>query len=225
MNWDKIDIKNENLYVLIGNGRIILTMETCHLINNFDDYNYVEFYKTKINRVTYLGLLFVKDETPGSSKIVKGVNGSGAVINNALLIRNIYGAEGLASTYIKKSVLPDDDNPNMIVIHNNYSPVFEYGKDKKIRKKRIGTLLNDKWLIVSCCGHAPNGKKYPTYHIRNIEDGSEMDVSVRVVADVDKGLTTIDNIIMSHKVGVNRWRGLSARKKARAFKNIQRKKV
>ena len=221
--WNEIDTSSEHAdkspFAAIGNGRLKLSIGACRLIKDFNRCNYVIFAKAKKDRVLFVGLRFGKIETQTSFRVYKESDDEyGATIIASDLLNTLYGDESTSSEYTKHEVILDPANSDTLVVYYNYKKKYyieENGAKKRIRTKRINTIIDKEWKILYSKNHSSTGKKYPVYIIKNINTGEEMEISTRALSDIEKGLTSVEKIKLCREIGVNTYRGkrMAAKKK------------
>ena len=227
--WKEIDVSRDHIetdpFASIGNGRIKLSIGACKLISNFDSYYYVTFTKAKQDRIYFVGLRFEQRKSENSFKVIKDNDGEfGATILASDLLRVLYGEESVAETYTKHEVIVDPDNSNTLVVYYNYKKRYKIRSEnyvKPIRSKHIGTIIDKEWKVMSSRGKAQSGKNYPTYLVKNINTNEEMEISTRALSDIEKGLTTIENIKTSREIGVDSYRGMRRAAKKKRINRIE----
>lgn len=223
MEWSEIDITSEKIgkdkYVAIGNGRIKISKGACDLIKDFDKCDYVTFLRAKKDRILFVGLRFEQNETNNSLKIDKDEDEAyGAIIYARDIVETFYGEEGKSKSYTKHLVDFDPKNPNILVIYYNYRKqyIILNGLNKPMRQKHIGVVIDKEWKVLSSYNHTKeNGKKAPMYKLKNINTGEEISISSRALIDIERGLTTIENIKLARTIGIASYLGKrrSAKKK------------
>ena len=213
--WKEIDISSEHIetdpFASIGNGRLKLSIGACKLINNFDSYYYVTFTKAKQDRIYFVGLRFERRKSKNSFRLIKDNDGEfGVTILASDLLKALYGEESTAETYTKHEVIVDPNSANTLVVYYNYKKKYSIRSDdqvKRIRSKHIGTIIDKEWKVISCSGKAQNGKRYPTYIVKNINTEEEVEISTRALIDIERGLTSIESIKTSREIGVASYLG------------------
>ena len=228
MKWKEINIKTEKNetepFVAIGKGKIKVSKGACSLIDNFDKCTFVTFMRAKKDRIYFVGLKFSETPNPNAYVFLRPESKIfGAVIVARDLIRTLYGKEGVADKYTKHSITMDRDKPNMLVIYYNYKNHYYLDNDasRPVRTRHIGSIVNDEWLVVSSSPKDENGKKSPTYLLRNINNGEEIRISTRALADINRGLTTVENIKLCRKIGINSYRGIRRAEKKERIKLLK----
>ena len=78
--------------------------------------------------------------------------------------------------------------------------------------------MNDIWLVASCSSSTSDGKKRPTYILRNIETGREIEVSSRAIFDIEAGVTTVENVLAFRYWGRKSWMAYMTTEKAKQRK-------
>lgn len=224
MNWEEIKNNSKkpdnNMFAVVGRGRIKLSRAVCQSINCFDECNYATFLRAKRDRVYFVGLKFCKANKGNAIKIIKNENGVyGVSIIAPDLIGTLYGEEGSAKEYTKHNVVFDPKDPDIVVIYYNYKTKVYIGDDedeRPIRGKHIGNIVDKEWKVIRCFSKNESGKNSPMYLLRNVNTGEEIKIFVRALIDIEKGYTTIEKIKLSHRIGVGRYCGkMRAAKKKR----------
>ena len=227
MEWKDIDISSEKIendsFADIGNGRIKLSIGACKLIKDFDGCSYVAFKKAKQDRIYYIGLKFCQFKTDHSYELIKVKDDTyGAVIIAEELIKALYGPEGASESFTKHDVILNKEDSRMLIVYNNYKRKY-YIRDekgpKRVRGKHIGTIIDKEWKVISSCAIDEEGKKSPTYLLKNVCTKEEIKISSRALFDIEKGLTTVDNLKLSRRIG---YRSYLGRRRAAKKKRIQR---
>ena len=227
--WKEIDISSEHIetdpFASIGNGRLKLSIGACRLINNFDSYYYVTFTKAKQDRIYFVGLRFERRKSKNSFRLIKDGDGEfGVTILASDLLKALYGEESTAETYTKHEVIADPNSANTLVVYYNYKKKYSIRNGdqvKRMRSKHIGTIIDKEWKVISCSGRAQNGKKYPTYIVKNINTEEEVEISTRALIDIERGLTSIESIKTSREIGVASYLGKRRAAKKKRISKIK----
>ena len=69
--------------------------------------------------------------------------------------------------------------------------------------------------MASCSSSTSDGKKRPTYTLRNIETGREIEVSPRAIFDIEAGVTTVENVLAFRYWGRKSWMAYMTTQKAK----------
>lgn len=124
MEWTTVKISTANKgrntpFASIGFGRISLNAAACELIEDYDQYSYVELLKAKDN-FNCIGIRFLKDSVLDSIKIsrktVKGKIISGVSIENKKTVEDLFGMNGIANKATRYNVEKDKDSNNILII-------------------------------------------------------------------------------------------------------------
>lgn len=228
MDWKEIDISSDKIendsFAEIGNGRIMLSIGACKLIKDFVACNYVSFRKAKKNRIYYTGLKFCQFKTDSTYEIHKIKDDKyGAFVVAKDLVNTIYGPEGTSKEYTKHNAIIDEKNPRVLIIYNNYKKQYYFhdeNKRKIVRGKHIGTIIDKEWEVISSSAFNENGKRSPTYLVKNINTGEEIYISSRALFDIEKGLSTINGLKLSRSIGVYKYLGKRRAAKKKRIKNL-----
>ena len=228
MEWKDIDTSSEKIendsFADIGNGRIKLSIGACKLIKDFDGCSFVSFKKAKQDRIYYVGLKFCQFKTE-SSYVLNKVNDPtyGAVILAEDLIKTLYGPEGASESFTKHEVILNKDDARMLIVYNNYKRKYFIRDEKgikRVRGKHIGTIVDKEWKVISSSAIDDKGKRSPMYVLKNIYTTEEMKISSRALFDIEKGLTTVDNLKLSRRIGVRSYLGRKRAAKKKRIKDI-----
>lgn len=228
MKWEDIDTTSENIecdsFADIGNGRIKLSIGACNLINDFKGCSYVVFKKAKQDRIYYIGLKFCQFKANSSYPLIKLKDKTyGAEIIADDLIKTLYGQEGASDSFTKHEIILNKDDSRMLIVYNNYKRKY-YIRDeagsRRVRGKHIGTIVDKEWKVISSSSVNENGKKSPTYVLKNIYTTEEIKISSRALFDIEKGLTTVDNLKLSRRIGVSSYLGRKRAAKKKRIKSI-----
>ena len=222
------DIVSDNTksesYAFVGCEVLKISQGACKLIKGFKKSNYAVFTKVKKDRIFYVGLRFEESKSDNSYILEKTNDAEfGAIIYASDLLKTLYGEEAKNKEYTKHEVVLDPNNPNTLVIYNNYKRkyyIFGDETKKPIKSKHINTIVDGAWKVLSSKSKTKNNKKAPSYLLRNVETGEEIEISSRALFDIEKGLTTINNIKTSREIGVNTYRGIQRAKKKKKLKEL-----
>lgn len=69
--------------------------------------------------------------------------------------------------------------------------------------------------MASCSSSTSDGKKRPTYTLRNVETGREIEVSPRAIFDIEAGVTTVENVLAFRYWGRKSWMAYMTTQKAK----------
>lgn len=228
MEWNDIDISSEKIendsFADIGNGRIKLSIGACKLIKDFKWCSCVVFKRAKQDRIYYIGLKFCQFESNSSYALDKVKDKTyGAIIVAEDLIKTLYGQEGASNCFTKHEVILNESDPRMLIVYNNYKRKYYIHDEKglkRVRGKHIGTIIDKEWEVVSSSSINEKGKISPTYLIRNVNTMEEMKISSRALFDIEKGLTTVENLKLSRRIGVASYLGRKRAAKKKRIKDI-----
>ena len=227
MRWKEIDLTSENpesdAFASVGNGCIRISKGACKLVEDFDECKYVSFQRAKKDRIYFLGVKFKRYKSRNSIPFYKGEDKIfGATISASSLVHTFYGFEGIDKDYTKHAISPDKDDPNVIIIYYNYLNKY-YEEDEEVKKpvrsRHIGQILNDEWRVVSCKAKSKI-RKYPVYQLKNINTGEMIEISVRALVDIERGMTSVDNIKKCREIGTAKWLGKKRAEKKKKLKAI-----
>ena len=227
MKWKEIDLTSENpesdAFASIGNGCIRISREACKLIEDFDECKYVSFQRAKKDRIYFLGIRFTKYKSRNSIPFHKGEDKIfGATISASSLVHTFYGFEGIDKDYTKHAISIDKESPNVLIIYYNYiNKYYEKDEDteKPVRRRHLGQILNDEWRVLSCQAKTKS-RKYPVYQLKNINTGEKIEISVRALVDIERGMTTVENIKKCREVGTAKWLGKKRAEKKKRLRAI-----
>lgn len=230
MKWKEIDLTPENpetdVFASVGNGCIKISKCACKLIKNIDECNFVVFQRAKKDRIFFLGLRFTNEKEKDSIPFCKGKDKVfGITISASKLVHTFYGFEGIDKHYTKHAVAIDPDNPDVLIIYYNYINKYyenDNGVKKAIRARHLGQILNEEWKVMSCSAKTKT-RKYPVYQLKNINTGETIEISVRALVDIERGLTTVNNIKKCREIGTASWLGKKRAEKKQKLKAIDKK--
>lgn len=229
MEWKDVVCSNNSQsqpYALLGNGELFISIDACNRIDGFDSCAFITFVKTVKDRLNYVGIKFRENQNLSSFKFLKTdlPDRKGIIIKAKDILFQLFGKEALSKHLIKKSVVFDKKNPNVLIIYNNFIQDYYVKTDNgniKIRRRHVGTTLNSCWLVVKCFNKVANNKKTPLYLLKNTNTGEEVEISSRALFDIEKGLTTVERIKKARTIGVNKWRGIRATQKRKRNKHFE----
>ena len=120
MNWETVKIENGNKgrtmpYASVGFGRVSLNAAACELLEDYNQYKYVEFLKARDNGKLCIGLKFLKEPTTNSILIKRRKTGEGTLvagmdISNKRVVESLFGPIGGASKATRLDVKKYEDN-------------------------------------------------------------------------------------------------------------------
>ncbi len=125
MGWDivKIPIASKGRtspYASVGFGRLSLSVAACELIENYEQYKYVQLLKSRINNQLCIGVRFLKEAVPDSIKITrKKSNGKpvgGIDIACSTVLEGLFGLAATAKKSTRYDVKKDDSFKNFLVV-------------------------------------------------------------------------------------------------------------
>ena len=126
MAWEIVKIPTSSKgrtspYASVGFGRLALSAAACELIDNYEEYTYVQLLKNRVNNRLCIGVLFLKDSSPDSIKISrkKMANGkyvSGIEISNSKVLESLFGTVATAKKATRYNVEKDDAYENILVV-------------------------------------------------------------------------------------------------------------
>ena len=227
MKWKEIDLTAENpendAFASIGNGCIRISKEACKLVEDFEKCKYVSFQRAKLDRIYFLGIRFTKYKYRNSIPFHKGEDKIfGATISAERLVHTFYGFEGIDKDYTKHAISLDKNDPSVLIMYYNYINKYyekEEEKKKPVRSRHIGQILNDEWRVISSKAKS-KVRKYPVYQLKNINTGEMLEVSVRALVDIERGLTSAENIKKCREAGTAKWLGKKRAEKKKRLKAI-----
>ena len=226
-NWKEIDLTAENPeldeFASVGNGCIRISRAACNLIKDFDKCSYVSFQRAQKDRIFFLGIKFTKEKTNNSISFYKGEDKVyGATISAEKLVHTFYGYEGIDKKYTKHKIAIDKDDPNVIIIYYNYvAKYYEHddGYKKPVRTRHIGQIVNEEWEVISSCAKTKTAK-YPVYQLKNIKTGEKIEISIRALIDIERGMTSVNNIKQCREMGTKKWLGKKRAEKQKRLRAI-----
>ncbi len=125
MAWEVIKIPTSSKgrtspYASVGFGRLSLSVAACELVDNYENYSYVQLLKNRINNKPCVGVRFLKEALPDSIKITrKRSNGKivgGVDISNSKVLENIFGLAATAKKATRYDVKKDNSFDNFLII-------------------------------------------------------------------------------------------------------------
>lgn len=223
LKWEQINIDPDGTSdprVLLGSGKIIFTQAAIRLLEN-KKIRWAEIYKTKIHRVTYYGFHFIEKKTSNSIKVKKDhFEGEKVfIIDDFELTKALYGSEAINDKKTFRFVMLSKDLENSLVIGDFYKRNYSTITGSPIRKRHIGTILDDVWLIERSYA----GETHPVYVLKNIFTNRRIEISSRAVNDIEKGLTSVNNILSAREIGITKWRAIKAGEKSNKSKFLKKK--
>ena len=226
MEYERVEINKEQLemdpYVSLGYGKMVFSPGACVALGGAETFKYVEIFKTRISKVCYFVFKFIKNKTKSCIKCSMDFVDSKPVIviDDTKLIEALYGIEGVQPKETKRSLIKNDEMTNSFIVWNFYKENFMLSSGKRIRKKHIGTIINDEWLIVGS-----HSKPHPCYTLKNIHNSREIELSTRAVADIEKGLTNVNKILARREKGIKRS-GIDAMvEKSKKYRELRKKRI
>lgn len=126
MEWSIVKITSDKKgrntpFASIGFGKISLSAAACELINNYEQYPYIELLRGKKNNKLCIGVRFLKNTTQDSikvtRKIVDGKTISGLTIENKSVIEELFGIAGAARKTTRYNVEKDNNEENILIIY------------------------------------------------------------------------------------------------------------
>ena len=129
MLWETVKIKNEQKgrtmpYASVGFGRLSLSSAACDLIENYEQYAYVELLKANVNNETLVGVRFLKESEktinslPIKRRKIKGDKIVGGIdICNKGTMSDLFGIAGTQNRATRYGVKLDSDDKNILVIY------------------------------------------------------------------------------------------------------------
>lgn len=125
MAWEIVKIPTSSKgrtspYASVGFGRLSLSVAACELIENYEDYHYVQLLRDRINNKLCIGVRFIKNPEPDSIKVTrKKSNGKiigGLEIANSKILENLFGLTATAKKATRFDVKKDNSYDNILVI-------------------------------------------------------------------------------------------------------------
>ena len=126
MPWEVVKIPTSSKgrtspYASVGFGRLSLSAAACELVDNYEEYTYVQLLKNRINNRLCIGVLFLKEASSDSIKISrkKMANGKfvgGIDISNSKVLESLFGLAATAKKATRYEVKKDDAYDNFAVI-------------------------------------------------------------------------------------------------------------
>ncbi|MDE6108431.1 MAG: hypothetical protein K2F83_07185 [Oscillospiraceae bacterium] len=118
MSWNVVEVekgkKNRALpSASIGFGRISLNVSACNLMENFEQYKYVELL-TDPEKPSAIGMRFLKEATgksiPAKRKTVNGKITGGLEISGKYYMQKLFGIAGTQKRTTRYSVTKETEN-------------------------------------------------------------------------------------------------------------------
>ena len=126
MAWEIVKIPTSSKgrtspYASVGFGRLSLSTAACELVDNYEEYAYVQLLKNRVNNRLCIGVLFVKEASPDSIKISRkktkdGKYIGGVDISNSKVLESLFGLAATAKKVTRYDVKKDDSYKNFVVI-------------------------------------------------------------------------------------------------------------
>lgn len=125
MNWQTVKIPNESRgkctpYASVGHNSLSLNAAACDLIENYEDYDFVELLRAEQNRKNFIGVKFCGTSSNNSIKIVrtkyKGKYVKGVTISNKKVLESLFGVDRASGAVTRFPVTKDKDSDNILVI-------------------------------------------------------------------------------------------------------------
>ena len=126
MAWEVVKIPastkgRTSPYASVGFGRLSLSAAACELIDNYEEFSYVQLLKNRVNNRLCIGVLFLKEASPDSLKISrkKMANGKfvgGVEISNSKVLEGLFGLAATAKKATRYDVKKDNAYENFVVI-------------------------------------------------------------------------------------------------------------
>ena len=229
MNWEAVKISSRSrgktsAYASIGFGRINLSYGACALVKDFPKFKFAQILRGKKDGRLCIGIKLLEESGENTIRLskrkVKGkvVEYSGS-IDSKPLVEELFGMEGNAKKATRRSIVLDDTDKNILVIFGDYWRKHNYTG----RKRHVGVVLNEKWLVVSSSATTLDGKKRPAYILRSIDTGREIEVSPRAIFDIEAGITTVENVLAFRYWGRKEWMSYMTTEKAKQKRESKKK--
>lgn len=125
MNWKVVKISGENRskntpYASVGHNALNLNAAACDLIENYEDYDFVELLEAEENKKTFVGVRFCRESTIDAIKIARTKHGNklvkGIKIANKNILTKLFGKDRVSGSVTKFPVNKDKDADNILVI-------------------------------------------------------------------------------------------------------------
>jgi len=120
MNWETVKIEGGNKgrstpYVSVGFGRVSLSAAACELLDDYNQYKYVEFLKAQDNGKVCIGLKFLREYTSNSTIIKRRKQKDGKLVGgmdipNKRTVEELFGPTGSANKATRFNVKKYEDN-------------------------------------------------------------------------------------------------------------------
>lgn len=126
MEWSIVKITSDKKgrntpFASIGFGKIALSAAACELIENYEEYPYVELLRGKKNNKLCIGVRFLKSSTQDcikvKRKIIDGKIISGVTIENKNIVEELFGITGTARKATRYNVEKDRDDDKILIIY------------------------------------------------------------------------------------------------------------
>lgn len=129
MDWQTIKIPNQSRgkctpYASIGHNQLILSAAACELIENYEEYEFVELLIPKNrDKIKMVGVKLCKISSNDSIKIrrirYKDKYSKGIIISNKKILANIFGVDRASGDVTRFPVKKDDEDDSILVITLN----------------------------------------------------------------------------------------------------------
>ena len=125
MNWQTVKIPNESRgkctpYASVGHNSLSLNAAACDLIENYEDYDFVELLRAEQNKKILIGVKLCKTSSNNSIKIArtkyKGKYVKGITIANKKVLESLFGVDRASGAVTRFPVAKDKDSDNILVI-------------------------------------------------------------------------------------------------------------
>ena len=125
MNWQIVKIPNESRgkctpYASVGHNSLSLNAAACDLIENYEDYNFVELLRTEQNKKVLIGVKLCKSSSTDSIKIVrtkyKEKYVKGITISNKKVLESLFGVDRASGAVTRFPVTKDTESDNILII-------------------------------------------------------------------------------------------------------------
>ncbi len=125
MNWKVVKISGENRgkntpYASIGHNALNLNAAACDLIENYEDYGFVELLEAEENKKTFVGVKFCRESTNDTIKVArtkyKDKLVKGITIANKNTLTKLFGKDRVSGSVTRFPVNKDKDADNILVI-------------------------------------------------------------------------------------------------------------
>ena len=128
MDWQTIKIPNQSRgkstpYASVGHDQLILSAAACELIENYEEYEFVELLIPKNKNKTMVGVKLCKRSSNDSIKIrrtkYKDRYSKCIVISNKNVLASIFGVDRVSGDVTRFPVKIDDEDDCILVITLN----------------------------------------------------------------------------------------------------------